>query len=180
MRLFVVVALLALARLTEALSSTTVVTRRSLAAGVAALSLPAHAETTTVVSGTVSLEKGTTAVTDEGAALYVTLKRGAAPQNVASLIAATPAPAIGALRFLVKDVTFPFKFAFARDDLFPEYADADLTGIQLTLAARLDSDGVAATRGPQDLVGAAFVAGGDTSAVLELKPRGLVSGVMKK
>ena len=51
-------------------------------------------------------------------------------------------------------------------------------GAALTMSARLDDDGVAATRGAGDLVASVYVSG-DQVAKLELKPRGFVSKVLK-
>jgi len=76
---------------------------------------------------------------------------------------------------------FPYEFAVRRRDLFDEFRDADLAGAALTVSARLDTDGVAATRGANDLVGSVFVEGSALGAPcrVELKPRGAVSSFMK-
>ena len=66
-----------------------------------------------------------------------------------------------------------------RADLFPEFSEFASLGA-ITVSARLDGDGVAATRGADDLVGSAFATGGQSDATLELKPRGAVSSFMKK
>ena len=56
---------------------------------------------------------------------------------------------------------------------------ADTTNLALTVSARLDGDGVAATRGLDDLVGSAFYNVGNGAAQITLTPRGLVSKTMK-
>ena len=106
--------------------------------------------------------------------LYITVKKGAAPQEIAGLVRGAPEPAIGALR--IPEPKFPYAFALRRSDLFPEFKDLDTTGLALTVAARLDSDGVAATRSPDDLVASTFTS---SNARLVLKPRGFVKNLMK-
>ena len=91
-----------------------------------------------------------------------------------------PDPALGAVRVPVKDLSFPYTFKITRKDLFPDASlPEDVANLALTVSARLDGDGVAATRGADDLVGSTFYNVGNGKAALVLTPRGLVSKTMK-
>ena len=163
-------------------------TRRQVAQGVSAaiagLVAPGAAlagADEVLVSGVASLAEGTSPTYDsETAALYLTIKKGAAPQQVIGLMKGAPDPALGAVRVPMKGLSFPYSFKITRADLF---ADAtlpdDATNLALTVSARLDGDGVAATRGADDLVGSTFYNVGNGAAKIELTPRGLVSKTMK-
>lgn len=138
------------------------------------------AEDDVLVSGVASLAEGTTTSFGDAAALYLTIKKGAAPQQVIGLMKGAPDPALGAVRVPVKDLSFPYTFKITRKDLFPDASlPEDVANLALTVSARLDGDGVAATRGADDLVGSTFYNVGNGKAALVLTPRGLVSKTMK-
>mmetsp|Transcript_34663 Transcript_34663/g.111243 ORF Transcript_34663/g.111243 Transcript_34663/m.111243 type:complete len:181 (+) Transcript_34663:1-543(+) len=170
--IFVVVSLL-VAQGARGLASVT--TRRSFGA-LALMPVGARAMADdVVVSGVVTLG-GSDEPPEETAALYITVKKGAAPQEFAGLVRGAPAPALGAVR--VTKAQFPYTFAITRSDLFPEFANVDVANLALTVSARLDADGVAATRGPDDLVASTFIDGKGQRATLDLKPRGVVKNFM--
>ncbi|KAJ1457826.1 hypothetical protein M885DRAFT_514307 [Pelagophyceae sp. CCMP2097] len=165
-------------------------TRRRLfqasAAVAAPLLLPTlaiAADDEVVLRGTVKATEGdlTSLRATGAAALYLTLKRGAAPQEILGLVKGTPNPPIGAVRIPLASITaFPYEFEIRQSSLFAD-APALLAGFAVTVAARLDGDGVAATRGADDLVGSAYTTVGSPDAlVLELKSRGTVSNFLKK
>ena len=56
---------------------------------------------------------------------------------------------------------------------------AEIKDVALTVSARLDQDGVAATRGPDDLVGSVYTTPSSAPAAIALEPRGVVSNFMK-
>ena len=61
-------------------------------------------------------------------------------------------PPLAAARFATP-VEFPFAFTLTTDDLTPEFSAVEpskWSGADLTLTARFDVDGVAATRGPDE------------------------------
>lgn len=146
------------------------------------------------VRGTALLPpSSSSAAVPPAAALYVTA-RPARPDNVPRAIldgGSGKAPPVLAARFAAPK--FPFEFALTARDLTPEGAAAGgaggATGVAagpswgapwwagepLIVSARLDSDGVAATRDPTDLVGRGTCASaGEGSVVtLELGGRGL-------
>jgi len=150
------------------------VPRRSLVFAPLVIPLAARADVP-IVSGVVSLTDSPPL--PETAALYVTVKRGAAPQAVVGLVRGAPAPPLGAVR--IAKPSFPCDFKITKADLFPEFQDIDLTGQALTVSARLDSDGQAATRSPDDLVASTFINSPSDVATLELRGRGFVSKLMK-
>lgn len=141
------------------------------------------AEVETYVKGVATLQEGLS--TDEigpGAALYVTCRPNR-PDNVPKAIldgTRGKAPPVLAARF--PDPKFPFEFSLTSENLTPEGAsivegsnsvwwkDEDLV-----VSARFDSDGVAATRDPTDLVGRGFysVKSSQDPVAVELQGRGL-------
>ena len=89
-------------------------------------------------------------------------------------IAGKPPP-IASARFAAP-LDFPYDFTL-RDpgDLTEEGAaegGAWWAGADLTVSARLDTDGVAATRGPDDLVGRATFRRGGSKMAIDLQGRG--------
>jgi len=131
--------------------------RRAVLAAAPALlacassSRAADAGPTVVAVGTV-LQKADAAVPSGAAALYVTA-RPASSQG--ALQAGAKTPPIASARFATP-LHFPFEFVLTTDDLTAEYRAADAASfnrLDLVISARLDGDGVAATRGPDDLVG---------------------------
>jgi len=138
------------------------------------------------VKGTVSLPDDFVAL-DESAtpALYVTC-RPDRPDNVPGAILSgtrgKPPPVLVA-RF--QNPTFPFNFELSANDLTVEGISDGKAKIEnsddywwknddLIVSARLDSDGVAATRSPDDLVGRGFYKKSDTLPVsVPLRGRGI-------
>jgi len=109
------------------------------------------------VRGVVSLPAGyDTDNLPRGNALYVTCRPDRADNVPAAILSGTrgkPPPVLAA-RF--EDPVFPFDFALGENDLTLEGADSGgnwWNNDILVVSARLDSDGVAATRSPDDLVG---------------------------
>lgn len=158
-------------------------------AALAADEVPSSTSQTVVVSGKASLPSDV--VLDESttsnAALYVTV-RPDTPDNVpAAILSGTRGkpPPVMAARFA--SPTFPFDFQLtAPQNLTPEGASGitDPAALQnvssfwwandnLIVSARWDSDGVAATRSPEDLVGRAVCRRGAAGTVeVKLEGRG--------
>ena len=140
-------------------------------------------ESTTFVTGTATLQTGISKDSiGTGAALYVTCRPNS-PDNVPKAILdgsrGKPPPVLAA-RF--SDPQFPFQFSLTSDNLTPEGASAvegDPDKVwwskeDLIVSARLDSDGVAATRDPNDLVGRGYYSSKTQDAsMIELQGRGL-------
>eukprot|EP00984_Skeletonema_dohrnii_P004742 scaffold1669_cov99-Skeletonema_dohrnii-CCMP3373.AAC.13 len=157
---------------------------KSIASAVL-ISLPTKAvsiESTTFLSGIASLQTGLSNESIEsGAALYVTCRPNR-PDNVPRAILdgsrGKPPPVLAA-RF--ENPQFPFEFSLTTDNLTPEGASAVegsdniwWSGEDLIVSARLDSDGVAATRDPNDLVGRGFYSSKtQDAAMIELQGRGM-------
>ena len=79
-------------------------------------------------------------------------------------------PPVAAVRF--EDVEFPFKFEVREKDVFAEAKGSLKAWSDVTVVARLDNDGVAATRDPYDLVGSTVLDQPSKPATLTLVPRG--------
>jgi hypothetical protein len=157
---------------------------KSIASAVL-ISLPTKSvsiESTTFLSGIASLQTGLSNENIEsGAALYVTCRPNR-PDNVPRAILdgsrGKPPPVLAA-RF--ENPQFPFEFSLTTDNLTPEGASAVegsdniwWSGEDLIVSARLDSDGVAATRDPNDLVGRGFYSSKtQDAAMIELQGRGM-------
>ena len=136
-----------------------VTSRRSatiLAAAAAASLTSPHAafsleESRTIVSGIITADEDLSTTRGNDAALYVTAR----PAPTSSL-AAGKVPPLATKRY-AGPVTFPYTYTLeSPGDLTPEYANVpreEWDSQDLLIAARLDMDGVAATRGPDDLVG---------------------------
>lgn len=155
----------------------------------AATSTSLISPTTTFVTGTVTLQTGISNDNIEsGAALYVTCRPNR-PDNVPKAILdgsrGKPPPVLAA-RF--SNPQFPFEFSLTADNLTPEGASAVegsdyvwWSGEDLLVSARLDSDGVAATRDPNDLVGRGFSAAtakAQDAVIIELQGRGMFGKVV--
>ena len=121
-------------------------------------------ESITHVTGTVTLQNGLSSENIEpGAALYITARTNK-PDNVPKAIldgSRGKSPPVFASRF--ENPQFPFKFSLTSENLTVEGASAVegsdnvwWRGEDFVVSARLDSDGVAATRDPTDLVGRGF------------------------
>jgi hypothetical protein len=129
----------------------------------------------TVASGTIALQRGLTKPPDAAAAaLYITARTEAAPGS--------KIPPLARAR-VGTDLSFPYRFRLTTSDLTPEYASVDpqnWEAADLIITARFDTDGVAATRGPDDLVGRAPLLKHNTrdeadwsKCAVELQGRGL-------
>ena len=143
------------------------------------------------VSGTATLQSGISI--DEigtNAALYVTARPNK-PDNVPQAIlngSRGKAPPVLSARFA--NPSFPFDFDLSSQWLTPEGAskvegtdtdDVWWRGEDLIVSARLDSDGIAATRDPTDLVGRSIYTAKDNSKVsIELQGRGMFGKAVTK
>lgn len=130
--------------------------RRALLAAAAAFTttqrLPAFAHDMVVASGKVTLQSGVlaAAAASPGAALYVTAKPADGATGV--FAQAGKVPPLAAVRY-PSPLTFPFEFSLSSADLTPEFAAVDssvYSAADLIITARFDTDGVAATRGPDE------------------------------
>ena len=126
---------------------------------------------TTILRGVVTLKPGAELTSSASAALYVTAKPETtinAPKAIADMFAGRPPPVLTA-RYSISTGSdaFPFNFQFTESDVTAEgsYEDPNdkkttnkywWTNDNLVISARFDSDGVAATRDPDDLVGRTF------------------------
>ena len=167
--------------------------RRALLAAVAATLVPTTvvpalaAQGTPVASGSVTLPSGLTAVGSDmpGAALYVTAK----PIDTSTGIYAQAGkvPPLAAARY-PSPIEWPFSFSLTTNDLTPEFANVEPSAwklVDLTVTARYDTDGVAATRGPDDLVGRGILSKRGAAdpeawspAKVELQGRGLTGRLL--
>lgn len=140
-------------------------------------------ESITHVTGTVTLQNGLSSENIEpGAALYITARTNK-PDNVPKAIldgSRGKSPPVFASRF--ENPQFPFKFSLTSENLTVEGASAVegsdnnvwWRGEDLVVSARLDSDGVAATRDPTDLVGRGFFSSVlRDDVMIELQGRGM-------
>ena len=135
------------------------------------------------VRGTVSLQPGTEATRTAGA-LYVTA-RPDRPDNVpGAILSGTRGkpPPVASARY-TSPISFPFDFELGDADLTAEGAAVIegssssarwWSGEDLVVSARFDSDGVAATRDPGDLVGRGFSSGQPAERIqVRLQGRGV-------
>ena len=110
-----------------------------------------------IATGTVRVQAGVEASDSPATALYVTVR--VVPQNnVGRYVTAGKVPPLAAARFA--SPTFPYSFSISMDDITPEFSSiprAEWERQDLIVSARLDTDGVAATRDPADLVGRGLV-----------------------
>ena len=171
---------LALLACVSALSPTTVDRRSAMKLPLAVVALApgaARAADDVIVSGTVNAAD---AVVGPDAALYVTMRRGGAPQAAFAKFKAVPEPSLAAVRIPMKGKQFPIDFSIPRSALFPDAPALpdEIKDVALTVSARLNQDGVAATRGPDDLVGSVYTTP-SAPAAITLEPRGVVSNFMK-
>lgn len=96
-------------------------------------------------------------------------------------------PPLAAARYATP-ISFPFEWKLTAADLTPEFASVDPSVWErsdLTITARFDTDGIAATRGPDDLVGRGRLSKGGasdesqwTAARVELQGRGLTGRIL--
>ena len=110
-----------------------------------------------IALGTVRIKPGVTepvGASEPGGALYVTV-RVIPSNNVGTYVTAGKVPPLATARF-ASPIAFPYDVQLRSADLTPEYAAVPPKEWQqqdLTISARWDTDGTAATRGPDDLVG---------------------------
>lgn len=139
-------------------------------------------ESITHVTGTVTLQNGLSSENIEpGAALYITARTNK-PDNVPkAILDGSRGRAPPVLAYRLENPQFPFKFSLTSENLTVEGASAVegsdnvwWRGEDLVVSARLDSDGVAATRDPTDLVGRGFYSSESRDDVMiELQGRGM-------
>ena len=166
-----------------------VLARRAIFASLAAVLTPAPPSwaseaTRTVAVGSVQVQPGVSAAGAEGnaAALYVTAK----PVDN-SFASAGKTPPLAAARY-PSPIQFPFDFALSTKDLTQEFLALDASvweAKDLSITARWDVDGVAATRSPEDLVGRGGLSkkgtsdpASWTSASVELQGRGIAGRML--
>jgi len=139
-----------------------------------------------VATGIVTLQPGaSTGANAAPGALYVTVRPAEA--TAGALQAGAKVVPLATARFAAP-ISFPFAFTLTTSDLTAEYAGVEGSAYQaldLTVSARLDGDGVAATRGPDDLVGRGLLRKvGSLSpsdwqaAAVELQGRGLAGRLL--
>ncbi|KAL3770143.1 hypothetical protein ACHAWO_007734 [Cyclotella atomus] len=131
----------------------------------------------TILKGVVTLKSGSEASISESSALYITAKPETtmnAPKKIQELFAGRPPPVLTA-RYPItsgSNDAFPFIFQLTESDVTAEGAYIDeneeMKAIKywwkndnLVVSVRFDSDGIAATRDPDDLVGRSFSFVGD-------------------
>ena len=149
-----------------------------LASPALAKTLPAFAEEDShrvFVRGRITVEGGEP--TSSSSALYITARPAKAadvPRAILDGSNGKPPPCLAARIPLTSD-SFPYEFSLSDLDLTPEGASSAesgrwFDGIDLVVSARYDTDGVAATRDPTDLVGRAIAR--REPIVIQLKGRG--------
>jgi len=162
--------------------------RATLATGLVAglgAAAPACASSSSVVSGTCTVKQGTLP-NPEAKALYVTVRLVPA-NNVGRYVSGGKVPPLATARF-AGPIVFPFAFDLSTSDLTPEFADVPVgewDEQDLIVSARLDTDGTAATRDPDDLVGRGLLEkGGSRDAAkwpplqVQLEGRGLTGRIL--
>eukprot|EP00588_Corethron_pennatum_P008666 CAMPEP_0194271638 /NCGR_PEP_ID=MMETSP0169-20130528/5377_1 /TAXON_ID=218684 /ORGANISM="Corethron pennatum, Strain L29A3" /LENGTH=190 /DNA_ID=CAMNT_0039014035 /DNA_START=30 /DNA_END=602 /DNA_ORIENTATION=- len=133
-----------------------------------------------VAKGVVTVRKGDEAPGEPSAALYITCRPDTiddVPRAILDGSRGKPPP-VASARFAAP-LDFPFRFEIDTSNLTPEGA-ADSEGGErwwkdknMVVSARFDSDGVAATRDPGDLVGRSIYKSGGSEASVELQGRGI-------
>lgn len=106
-------------------------------------------------------------------ALYITCRPAASDNVPVAILSGTrgKAPPVLAARF--ENPRFPFQFTLTSDNLTGEGATGEWwMKTDLIVSARWDSDGVAATRSPEDLVGRGLFQPGSTTAVTAIPLQG--------
>lgn len=135
------------------------------------------------LQGEVTIKEGYAVPSASTAALYITAREDIG--LLRSAVLASKPPPILTKRISIKASNFPYQFKLdSQFDLTPEgqqtYAGWSSGKTPILISARVDEDGVAATRGPNDLVGKATVSyglnEGDPTwdkAAIELVGRGI-------
>lgn len=136
-----------------------------------------------VLQGEVTIKEGYEVPSASSAALYITAREDIG--LLRSAVLASKPPPILTKRIPIKASNFPYRFKLdSQFDLTPEgqesYAGWSSGKTPILISARVDEDGVAATRGPNDLVGKASISyglnEGDPAwdkAAIELVGRGI-------
>lgn len=135
----------------------------------------------TVAVGKIAWQPGSTVEVVDNAALYITARL---PSSGGAKV-----PPLATARYARP--VFPFEFRLSTADLTPEYTgmpSSEWETKDLVVSARYDVDGVAATRGPDDLVGRALLskrgvaanpaAWADHGAYVELQGRGIAGRLL--
>mmetsp|Transcript_9562 Transcript_9562/g.14670 ORF Transcript_9562/g.14670 Transcript_9562/m.14670 type:complete len:228 (+) Transcript_9562:58-741(+) len=138
------------------------------------------AATSPIFSGIVEIQNGVTPPSEEDTALYITA-RPDRPDNVPKAILSGTRgkpPPIASARY--QNPIFPFEFSITDENLTEEGQSGEKvwwSNDNLIVSARLDKDGVAYTRDPEDLVGRALVnrklAENSNDVLIQLQGRGI-------
>ena len=140
----------------------------------------------TIATGVVRVTPELAPPQSQTSALYVTCRLN--PQaNVPRYVTGGKVPPLAAARFAAP--SFPFSFELRTSDLTPEFANvpqSEWIAQDLVISARWDTDGVAATRDPGDLVGrgllskrkGALPSKWEGAADIELQGRGLTGRLL--
>eukprot|EP00980_Cylindrotheca_fusiformis_P009233 scaffold2012_cov193-Cylindrotheca_fusiformis.AAC.5 len=156
---------------TESPTSFTTTRREAIVVSIGAacfVPLPSHAtDETTILKGTVTLAPGER--TSGNGALYLTCRPNKADNVPAAILNGSRGKAPPVLAAKIENPSFPLQWQLSSPrDLTPEGASTkgqerslDFSKLwwnreDLIVSARWDSDGVAATRSPDDLVGRAI------------------------
>ena len=126
-----------------------------------------------LVTGRITVPSDYTATNSNTNALYITC-RPDRPDSVPQAIldgSRGKAPPVLTARY--QSPSFPFEFALTENDVTEEGKSSTSTrswwqNDKLVVSARLDTDGIAATRSPEDLVGRGFFLPGSSSSVVEI------------
>ena len=137
------------------------------------------------VTVTLSPRADITEIPSEGAALYITARPNSVdnvPRAILDGSRGKPPPVL--IARIPNVSSFPFEATLTAKDVTVEGAAADdasywWQGQGLVVSARLDSDGLASTRDPTDLVGRNLLLGGDKVTV-ELQGRGVAGKFFTK
>jgi len=148
--------------------------------------VPSASSQNLLLEGTVTLQDNIQLKMGPDTALYVTA-RPDKPDNVPMAILngtrGKPPPVLVAKFVNLTQESFPFEFRLSHDELTDEGAAGDKEGgsfwwgrDNLIVSARLDIDGVATTRDPEDLVGRGLLVkggrNGDDRVEIQLQGRG--------
>jgi len=105
-------------------------------------SKPVLADETPIVQGIVTIDEGVYFTVNNDSALYITVR----PPG--------KGPPLAGIRIPASNLHFPYSFNVSASDLYPDAPDEqDWKRRNLVVSSRLDLDGTAATRDPEDLVG---------------------------
>jgi hypothetical protein len=137
-----------------------------------------------IANGVIRLPADVAAPSSDASALYVTV-RVVPSNNVGMYVSAGKVPPLAAARFAAPQ--FPYRFELTTSDLTPEFGGVpseQWAAQDLVVTCRLDTDGIAATRAPEDLVGRGQLAKRSRALPpwepleIELQGRGLTGRVL--